>query len=399
MQPLHLDLRGRRVLVAGGGPVAARSAADLVAAGADVLVVAGELCEDLRELRARGSVRWRAGAVADADLAGAWLVHAATGDRAEDDAVAALAQRRRTWCVRPDDPGAGSALAPAVARRDDVVVSVGTGTGADPDRARSLAVALGHHLDSGAVPLRRRRAHRGKVVLVGGGPGEPELLTLRGRRRLAEADVVVVDRLAPTGVLAELDPDVEVVDVGKTAGHHPVTQEEINRVLVDAALAGRTVVRLKGGDPYVLGRGGEEFLACRRAGVEVEVVPGVTSAFAVPAAAGIPVTHRGAARSVTVLSGHGEPAGAELAALARLGGTLVVLMGVAGLDRLATGLLAAGRDPRTPVAVVEDGWSPRQRCTTATLADIAAVARTAGVRAPAVVVVGEVVAALGLSGP
>ncbi len=168
---------------------------------------------------------------------------------------------------------------------------------------------------------------------------------------------------------------------------------------MDAALAGRTVVRLKGGDPYVLGRGGEEVLACRAAGVDVEVVPGVTSAFAVPAAAGIPVTHRGAARCVTVLSGHEDLDGDDLGALARLAGTLVVLMGVAALDRLAADLLAAGRDPATPVAVVQDGWSPHQRTTTAPLADIARVAREAGVRAPAVVVVGEVVTALGPTGP
>ncbi|MCI2240704.1 uroporphyrinogen-III C-methyltransferase [Paenibacillus sp. TRM 82003] len=393
MQPLHLDVRGRRVVVAGGGPLAAGCARDLAALGADVLVVAVHLCEELAEQHDAGAVRWREGGLTGTDLDGAWLVHAATGDAREDDAVAALAEQRRLWCVRPDAPAAGTAVEPAVVRRDDVVLSVDAG--ADTERARAVAVRLGHLLDSGAAPLRRHRPRAGRVVLVGGGPGEPELLTLRGRRRLAEADVVVVDRLAPTGVLAELDPDVEVVDVGKTSGKHPVPQEEINRVLVDAALAGRTVVRLKGGDPYVLGRGGEEVLACRQAGVEVEVVPGVTSAFAVPAAAGIPVTHRGAARCVTVLSGHEDLDGDDLGALARLAGTLVVLMGVAALDRLAAGLLAAGRDPATPVAVVQDGWTPRQRTTTAPLADIARVARRAGVQAPAVVVVGEVVDVLG----
>ncbi|WP_432487142.1 uroporphyrinogen-III C-methyltransferase [Kineococcus sp. SYSU DK018] len=397
MQPLHLDLRGRTVVVAGGGPLAARCSRELAAAGADVLVVAALLCEELREEHGSGRVRWREGTLRAGDLDGAWLVHAATGDPREDAAAASLAEARRLWCVQPGTPGAGTAAEPAVVRRDDVVVSVSAG--ADTGRARALAVHLGQRIDSGAAPLRRHRRTRGRVVLVGGGPGEPELLTLRGRRRLAEADVVVVDRLAPTGVLAELDPDVEVVDVGKTSGNHPVPQEEINRVLVDTALAGRTVVRLKGGDPYVLGRGGEEVLACRAAGVDVEVVPGVTSAFAVPAAAGIPVTHRGAARCVTVLSGHEDLDGDDLGALARLSGTLVVLMGVAALDRLAAGLLAAGRDPATPVAVVQDGWSPHQRTTTAPLADIARVAREAGVRAPAVVVVGEVVTALGPTGP
>ena len=387
--PLHLDLAGRRVLVAGGGPVAARRARDLVDAGADVLVVAPQLCEDLHHLLP--SLTWEAREVAPADVADVWLVHTATGDPAVDGALAAAADALRTWCVRADDAAASAAWTPSVVRRDDVTVSVSAG--GDPRRARSLRVALGHWLDSGAAPLRRRRPGRGRVTLVGGGPGEVDLMTVRGRRRLAEADLVVVDRLAPTAVLAELDEDVEVVDVGKTPDHHPVPQHEINRILVEAGRAGRNVVRLKGGDSYVLGRGGEEVLACREAGVDVEVVPGVTSAFSVPAAAGIPVTHRGTARSVTVTSGHSEDGRDALdhATLARLEGTLVVLMGVSMLPSIADGLLAHGKDPATPVAVVEDGWSPRQRTTTARLDEIAEVAAAAGVRAPAVVVIGAVV--------
>ncbi|NAZ88588.1 SAM-dependent methyltransferase, partial [Kineococcus indalonis] len=292
--PLHLDLTGRRVLVAGGGPVAARRAGDLVAAGADVHVVAPAVCEDLRELLP--ALTWHEREAVAADVEGAWLVHTATGDRATDDALAAAAEGARTWCVRADDAGASAAWTPAVVRREvaGAEVTVSVSAGRDPRRARALKESLGRWLDTGAAPLRRgARApgRAGRVTLVGGGPGETDLLTLRGRRRLAEADLVVVDRLAPTGVLAELGEDVEVVDVGKTPDHHPVPQEGINRLLVEAARTGRHVVRLKGGDGYVLGRGGEEVLACREAGVEVEVVPGVTSAFAVPAAAGIPVTH------------------------------------------------------------------------------------------------------------
>ncbi|WP_432548079.1 uroporphyrinogen-III C-methyltransferase [Kineococcus sp. SYSU DK004] len=404
MLPLHLDVTGRRVLVAGGGPVAARRAADLVTAGADVVVVAPQLCEDLADLAGAGALVHHARPAVAADVEGAWLVHTATGDPLTDSALAAAAEAQRTWCVRADDAAASTAWTPAVARRDlagggEVVVSVTAGR--DPRRARRLRQALGRWLDGaldGAVdgtpepaPLRRRRPGPGRVTLVGGGPGDAGLLTLRGRRRLAEADLVVVDRLAPLDVLDELDPEVEVVDVGKTPDHHPVPQHEINRLLVEAARTGRHVVRLKGGDPFVLGRGGEEVLACREAGVEVEVVPGVTSAFAVPAAAGIPVTHRGTARAVTVLSGHDTSTGElDHAALARLEGTLVVLMGVSTLPALAAGLLAHGKDPATPVAVVEDGWRPSQRTTTAPLADIAAVAAARGVRAPAVVVVGEV---------
>lgn len=231
------------------------------------------------------------------------------------------------------------------------------------------------------------------MALVGGGPGDPGLLTARGRRLLAEADVVVVDRLGPRSVLEELDDDVLVVDVGKTPGNHPVPQERINEVLVEHGLAGRAVVRLKGGDPYVLGRGGEELAACRAAGLEVEVVPGVTSAVSVPAAAGIPVTHRGVARGFTVLTGHEDLAAtpALLAGVPVEAHTVVLLMGVSALAASARALVATGRPPTTPAAVVEDGYGPRQRTTLGTLATIADLAAERGVRAPAVVVVGDVV--------
>ncbi|MBX9247069.1 uroporphyrinogen-III C-methyltransferase [Actinotalea ferrariae] len=246
----------------------------------------------------------------------------------------------------------------------------------------------------GRTDLRARRAPQrgqGRVVLVGGGPGDVELLTLRGRRALAEADVVVTDRLGPTDVLAELHPDVEVIPVGKTPGHHPVPQEEIGRILVEQAQRGRTVVRLKGGDPFVLGRGGEEVLACREAGVPVEVVPGVSSAMAVPALAGIPLTHRGVTTSFHVLSGHEGLTPAARQVLLD-GSTLVVLMGVSTLPAMVADALASGADPDLPVAVVENGATPRQRVTHATLHDVVARATEVGVRAPAVVVMGRVAA-------
>jgi uroporphyrin-III C-methyltransferase/precorrin-2 dehydrogenase/sirohydrochlorin ferrochelatase len=227
----------------------------------------------------------------------------------------------------------------------------------------------------------------GRVALVGGGPGAPGLITTRGRRLLATADVVVVDRLAPRSLLARLGDGVEVIDVGKTPGHHPVPQERISALLVEHAVAGRDVVRLKGGDPYVFGRGGEELAACRAHGIEVEVVPGVTSAVSVPAAAGIPVTHRGVAHGFSVLTGHDAVADAP-------GGTdhtLVLLMGVTRLADSARALVRAGRPADTPVAVIEDGFGPRQRTTVGTLADIAERATAVGVQAPAVTVVGDVV--------
>ena len=385
--PLTLGLAGRRVVVVGGGPVAARRAAAVVAVRADVLVVAPWVCEDLRELVVAGSVRWEPRDYSAGDLDGAWLVHTATGEPAVDSLVASHAEALRVWCVRADDASQSAAWTPAVARSGSVTVAVTAG--GDPRRAVRLRDAVAVALDTGSLPVRHSRpAAAGRVALVGGGPGHSGLITTRGRRLLAEADVVVVDRLAPRALVDELDEDVVVVDVGKTSGNHPVPQEEINQLLVSHAQAGKRVVRLKGGDPFVLGRGGEEALACIAAGVEVEVVPGVTSAIAVPAAAGIPVTHRGRSKQVTIVSGH---EGLDWPVLARLEGTLVLLMGVGGLAVAASELVAHGMDPETPVAVVESGYLPEERTTVGTLATIAGLAAEADVRPPAVVVVGSVV--------
>jgi uroporphyrin-III C-methyltransferase / precorrin-2 dehydrogenase / sirohydrochlorin ferrochelatase len=389
MYPLQLDVAGKRVVVVGGGPVASRRTLPLVDAGAEVHVVAPYLCEPLAELVGAGRVTWSPRDYAAGDLDGAWLAHTATGDPAVDDAVAAAADAQRIWCVRADDAARSAAWTPAVARVGDVLVAVTAG--GDPRRAVRLRNAVQTALETGDLPLRRTRqgSRRGQVALVGGGPGHPGLITTRGRQLLAAADVVVVDRLAPRALLAELDDEVEVIDVGKTPGHHPVPQHEINRLLVEHAQLGKQVVRLKGGDPFVLGRGGEEAAACRAAGVAVEVVPGVTSAIAVPAAAGIPVTHRGLAKQFTVVSGH---EGLDWANLAGTEGTLVFLMGVSLLADTAAQLVAHGMDPDTPAAVVEDGFGPRQRVTTAPLSGIARAAAEAGAKPPAVIVVGDVAA-------
>jgi uroporphyrin-III C-methyltransferase/precorrin-2 dehydrogenase/sirohydrochlorin ferrochelatase len=402
--PLGMRVEGRRVVVVGAGAVAARRVRGLLGAGADVQVIAPDAVGEIAELAHSGRLTWVARAYRPGDLAAAWLVHVATGDPAVDAAVAGEAESQRTWCVAAGDAGVATSWTPAVARvrleggkssRTGEVgrvgdVTVAVNAGADPGRARAVRDAVAAALDTGALPLRPTRTDPrspGTVALVGGGPGNDGLLTVRGRRLLAQADVVVVDRLAPRGPLADLAPDVEVVDVGKTSGHHPVPQDEINAILVDRALAGRRVVRLKGGDPYVFGRGGEEAEACRAAGVPVEVVPGVTSAVAVPAAAGIPVTHRGLSRGFTVLTGH-EDVGRIPAARDH---TVVLLMGVSRLAAAAEALVTGGRDPGTPVAVVEEGYGPRQRVTVGTLATIAGLATAAGVRPPAVTVVGDVV--------
>lgn len=404
--PLTLDLTDRRAVVVGGGPVAARRAQALVGAGALVDVVAPWVCEDLRALVDAGSARWVERDYLVGDLVQpdpAWLVHTATGDVDVDAQVAREAAAAHVWCVRADDAAASSAWTPAVARGADdgpgAGLTVAVTAGADPRRAVAVRDAVLAALDSGTLPVRRVRdrdapavSRPGRVALVGGGPGADDLITVRGRALLATADVVVTDRLGPRGLLATLSADVEIVDVGKTPGNHPVGQDRINELLVHHARLGKQVVRLKGGDPFVLGRGGEEALHCAAHGIPVEVVPGVTSAVSVPAAAGIPVTHRGITASFVVASAHeGAEHVLRAAADAAPDATLVLLMGITRLEESAAALMAAGRRPETPVALVERGWTPEQRTTTTTLVRAAQDAREAGVRAPAVVVVGDVV--------
>jgi uroporphyrin-III C-methyltransferase/precorrin-2 dehydrogenase/sirohydrochlorin ferrochelatase len=234
------------------------------------------------------------------------------------------------------------------------------------------------------------------VALVGGGPGDPELITVRGRRLVATADVVVVDRLAPRELLETLGADVEVIDCGKSPHRQNLTQAQINEVLVDRALAGKRVVRLKGGDPFVFGRGGEEWLACVAAGVPVTVVPGVTSATAGPAMAGIPLTHRGVAADFTVVSGHldpGRPADHSIdwPGLAAHAGTLVLLMAMDRLHLIADELIGHGKSPTTPAAVVHRATTDAQRVVRAPLDRIADAAAREGIGAPAVIVIGDVV--------
>lgn len=229
---------------------------------------------------------------------------------------------------------------------------------------------------------------RGRVTLVGGGPGTTDLLTVAAVTALRDADVVFYDRLAPYQELPSLTSAI-LVDVGKKPGHHKVGQSDIEKLMVESALAGNNVVRLKGGDPYVFGRGGEEVAACVAAGLEVQVVSGVTSAISVPAAAGIPVTHRNVSHMFTVVSGHAPLTDKEHHHLAGLGGTIVVLMGIGTLHHLAAGLRRAGMRADMPMAVVERGYRPGQRTTIANLGTIAAAA--AGCSNPAVLVIGEVV--------
>jgi uroporphyrin-III C-methyltransferase/precorrin-2 dehydrogenase/sirohydrochlorin ferrochelatase len=395
--PLEIDLNDRLVVLVGGGTVALRRARALVGAGARVTVVAPELADGFGEL----PVTVRRRRYRDGDLAGAWLAHAATDDPAVNAAVAAEAARDRIWCVRADDAAASAARVPAVTRHGELTVAVTSG--GDPRRSQRLRAAISQALADGSMPSRpvratwtaRSRPGAGTVALVGGGPGDPGLITVHGRRLLGEAHVVVADRLGPTGLLDELDPDVEVILAGKSPGAHTMTQEQINALIVDRALAGRRVVRLKGGDPFVFGRGGEEALACVRAGVPFLVVPGVTSAVAVPAYAGIPVTHRGITQDFAVVSAHLDPSqpgtSVDWEALAKGPGTLVLLMAVAHLEAISSELIKRGRAETTPVAVIRDGTMPGQQVLTSTLERVAADAARQQIKPPAVVVIGDVV--------
>ncbi|MCU1522082.1 MAG: uroporphyrinogen-III C-methyltransferase [Arthrobacter sp.] len=383
--PTALRLLGRPVLVVGGGPVAARRAKGLLDAGAVVTVVAPLASPALLELADAGLLAWEPRPYRTSDVDGTWFVQTATGVSAVDAQVSADAEAQRVWCVNASDHESSAAWTPAVAVVDDVKIAVNAG--GDPRRAMALRDAVATALETGDLPLRRRRASSGSVALVGGGPGDTGLITVRGRRLLGQADVVVADRLGPRDLLHELAPDVRVIEVGKTPGHHPVPQSEINRILVEEAVRGHRVVRLKGGDPYVLGRGGEEAEFCRQNGVEVEVVPGVTSAISVPAAAGIPVTHRGLAKGFSVVTGHEELSEVP----ARADHTVILLMGVGQLRGSAASLARAGLPAGTPVGIVENGYLPNQRVTIGTLGTIADQAEAAGVANPAVIVIGDVV--------
>lgn len=390
---LGIELAGRRVLLVGGGAVSARRARRLADDGALVHVVAPDLVPALAALVDTGLASWSPRAVVADDLDDAWLVHTATGDPCVDRAVAAWAEERRIWCIVASDVAEGSARLPAQEHAAGLVIGVASDVSADPGRCAAVARELSLGVRTGGVDLRRRRPTTiGSVVLVGGGPGAADLLTVRGARALASADVVVTDRLGAVDALADLPAGVEIIDVGKQPGHHPVPQEEINALLVRHAQRGRRVVRLKGGDPFVYGRGGEEVVACRAAGVAIEVVPGVSSAIAVPAAAGIPITHRGVADGVRIATGHEALDSRVLGALLDERTTLVVLMGVGTLAALVSRALALGVDPALPVAIVERGCTPEQRTTRAPLERVLEAATAAGVRNPAVIVMGRVAA-------
>ena len=391
--PVGLRLSGRRVVVLGGGQVAQRRLPPLVAAGADIVVVSPSATPSVEAMADAGELRWERRAYREGDLAEAWYVLIATKDAQANAAASAEAEARRVWCVRSDDADAATAWTPATGRSEGVTVAVLTGR--DPRRSAAVRDAIVEGLRDGTLAAPHHRTRTAGVALVGGGPGDPDLITVRGRRLLAEADVVIADRLGPRDLLDELAPHVEVIDAAKIPYGRAMAQEAINNALIEHARAGKAVVRLKGGDPFVFGRGMEEAEALAEAGIPCTVVPGISSSISVPGAAGIPVTHRGVAHEFTVVSGHVAPEDprslVDWTALAKLRGTLVLLMAVERIGAIAATLIEHGRTPGTPVAVIQDGTTAAQRRVDGTLATVAQVVADEGIRPPAVIVIGEVV--------
>jgi uroporphyrin-III C-methyltransferase/precorrin-2 dehydrogenase/sirohydrochlorin ferrochelatase len=447
--PLFMRIADRTCVVAGGGAVAARKVEMLRRAGARVSVVAPHLNAELSRWAETGSIDHRGRMFFPNQLDGAVLVIAATGDTAMDAQVARHARLRGLPVNVVDNAALSSFVVPAVVDRSPVMVAVSTG-GASPALARRIRArieallppALGRfagllrkHRDTARHripdPVRRRRtwervvagpvsrlalagddreaeaallnelaepaAPIGEVHLVGAGPGDPELLTIKAHRVLESADVVVHDRLVGPGVVDLARRDAERIDVGKRAGDHVMPQDEINHLLIDLARDGKRVVRLKGGDPFVFGRGGEELAALTAAGVPCHVVPGITAATGCAAAAGIPLTQREISNTCVFVTGHGTngPADLDWPALARAGQTLVIYMGVGALKGIAGNLVAHGLAPGTPAAVIENGTTAAQRIVRASVATIAEAAVRAEIRAPALIIVGEVAASAG----
>jgi uroporphyrin-III C-methyltransferase/precorrin-2 dehydrogenase/sirohydrochlorin ferrochelatase len=394
--PSGLRLAGRRVVVVGGGHVAQRRVPALLAVGADVVVVSPAVTPSIEGLG--DEIRIELRGYRTGDLDGAWYVIAATDDRAVNEQVSLDAEEQRVFCVRSDDATRATAWTPAVGRHEVVTVAVLDNFvgGRDPRRSAYVRDEILAGLRDGEIAAPRHRERTAGVVLIGGGPGDPELVTVAGRKALMEADVVVADRLAPRELLGELAADVELIDVAKLPRGRFTAQEEINRVIVERALAGKRVARFKGGDSFVFGRGYEEVEACQAAGVPVTVIPGISSPLAVPAVAGIPVTHRGVAHDFTVVSGHLAPGHPDSLvdwdALGRLRGTVVLMMAVENASAIAAALVAAGRGAGTPVAIVCDGTMPGERTVLTTLGAIGDDIDTEGVKPPAVIVVGDVVA-------
>lgn len=415
--PLFVDLEGKRCLVVGGGPVGLRKANALCEAGARVRVVSPSFCEGFAASPSPELVRR---VFKPQDLEGVYLAVAATGDRSVNYEVVRLCRERNIPVDAADCPEECSFLFPATVRRGEVTLGISTG-GTSPLLAGRLRAALERFLPAGLgevaarmAALRREQKNRGavgdprallqeldrawperpRVFLVGAGCGDPGLVTWRALELLACCDVLIYDRLVNESLLELTKDGCAKFYVGKEGGGPSASQAEITRLLLEQAAPGRIVVRLKGGDPFVFGRGGEEAEALIARGIPFEAVPGVTSATAVPACAGIPVTHRGLSRSFHVFTGHSAREGERLdyPLLARLEGSLVFLMGLGAAEEICSGLISAGKAPDTPAAAIASGSLPQQRVVRADLAGLPEAIREGGLTPPVVLVVGAAAA-------
>jgi uroporphyrin-III C-methyltransferase/precorrin-2 dehydrogenase/sirohydrochlorin ferrochelatase len=446
--PVFLAVRDQECVVVGGGVVAARKVAMLRRAGARVRVVAPKLCATLGEMAQAGEIHARIGLYADSDLDGATLVVAATSDAQLNGVVSAAARARQLPVNVVDHPELCSFILPSIVDRSPVIVAISTG-GASPVLARlwrarleaMIPAGLGHVADvlrkfrdrvKGRIPemaTRRRfwehllhgplmemaiagkdqeaeaiieqalercegtQAPVGDVALVGAGPGDPDLLTFRALRLMQEADVVLYDRLVAPQILDMVRREAERIYVGKRRAYHAVRQEEINQTLVRLAREGKRVVRLKGGDPFVFGRGGEEIASLTAEGIPFQVVPGITAANGCAAYAGIPLTHRDFAQSVIFVTGHLKDGRINLdwGNLVKPQLTVVIYMGLMGLERICEELQRHGMSPDTPAALIEDGTTARQRVLAGTVANLPSIIVGSAVHAPTLLIVGEVV--------
>ena len=445
--PAFLKVSGKPCLLVGAGEVAARKARSLLAAGADLVVVAPEAGPAIAELAAGHRLRYIARKFSPADVAGKWLVISASNDAAVQDSVFAAADAAGVYCSSVDDIDNSSFITPAIVDRSPVIVAISS-AGAAPVLARRIRAQIETLLPSGlgqladlarrfrsrvkarivGISARRRFWERvfdspiasainagrveaaenglmrlledaagrgenpGEAWLVGAGPGDPGLLTLRALQIMQVADVIVHDRLVSGDVLALARRDAELISVGKKPGCRLNRQSEINTLIVNLVRKGKRVCRLKGGDPFIFGRGGEEVEALAAAGLPYQVVPGITAAAGCAAYAGIPLTHRDASQSVVLLTAHGKDSIDRLdwASLARDRQTLALYMAVHRFHDVMTALIAHGRSADTPVAIIENGTTAKQRVLRGTLGQLPLLARAHRIRAPAILVIGAV---------
>ncbi|MFZ5593137.1 MAG: siroheme synthase CysG [Pseudomonadota bacterium] len=447
--PVFLNIKNKSCLIVGGGEVAARKARLLLRAGAQVNVVSPELNDALAELRDTGNIRHRATPFQERDLTGMALAIAATDDTIVNQRVSELARLRGIPVNVVDHPELCSFILPSIIDRSPVIAAISTGgaapvlarllrarletlipasygrlaelaarfrdqvkqrlpntagrrrfwekvlqgpiaelvyTGRDDEASAALQAALNDTKKTGSLA-------RGEVYLVGAGPGDPDLLTFRALRLMQQADVVLYDRLVTPAVLDLVRHEAERIYVGKKRAFHTLRQEEINQELVRLAKQGRRVLRLKGGDPFIFGRGGEEIETLAEEGIQFQIVPGITAASGCASYAGIPLTHRDYAQSVVFVTGHLKDGTMDLnwANLTQPQQTVVIYMGLTGLDVLCRELINHGLPATTPIALIQQGTTPQQRVLTGTLETLPGIVANAEVHAPTLLIVGEVV--------